>query len=128
MCRFPVGWTPDMMRGMAAVEGRRPGQASARRSRRVLRMRANRSAQYLPRPMTRSGGPSRSRRAAVHGGGGFGAKWLRRTAAAAALWLPGCALMPAELNLTPLWFHRLDEDGKLLEFDALWPIVHYERT
>lgn len=64
----------------------------------------------------------------MHGGGGFGAKWLRRTAAAAALWLPGCALMPAELNLTPLWFHRLDEDGKLLEFDALWPIVHYERT
>jgi hypothetical protein len=41
---------------------------------------------------------------------------------------PGCAVMPRELNLTPLWFHRLDADGHLLECDALWPIVHYERT
>ena len=40
----------------------------------------------------------------------------------------GCSLMPRELNLTPLWFHRLDENGDLLECDALWPIVHYERT
>ncbi|MCA8973115.1 MAG: hypothetical protein KDC98_00260 [Planctomycetes bacterium] len=39
-----------------------------------------------------------------------------------------CSLMPRELNLTPLWFHRLDADGELLECDALWPIVHYERT
>jgi hypothetical protein len=39
-----------------------------------------------------------------------------------------CALLPRELNLTPLWFHRLDRDGQLLECDALWPIVHYERT
>lgn len=42
--------------------------------------------------------------------------------------LAGCALMPSELNLSPLYFHRLDEQGDLLELDALWPIVHYERT
>lgn len=36
--------------------------------------------------------------------------------------------MPRELNLSPVWFHRLDEQGELLECDALWPIVHYERT
>lgn len=39
-----------------------------------------------------------------------------------------CSLLPRELNLTPLWFHRLDEHGALLECDFLWPIVHYERT
>ena len=39
-----------------------------------------------------------------------------------------CSLMPRELNLPPLWFHRLDEEGELLECDLLWPIVHYERT
>ena len=36
--------------------------------------------------------------------------------------------MPRELNLTPLWFHRLDEQGNLLEADCLWPIIHYEQT
>jgi len=40
----------------------------------------------------------------------------------------GCSLMPRELNLTPLWFHRLDGNGELLEWDAAWPILHYERT
>ncbi|MCA8966717.1 MAG: hypothetical protein H6838_20360 [Planctomycetes bacterium] len=39
-----------------------------------------------------------------------------------------CSLMPRELNLAPLWFHRLDENGEVLEYDFLWPIVHYERT
>ena len=39
-----------------------------------------------------------------------------------------CALMPRELNLAPLWFHRLDDDGTVLEWDAAWPILHYERT
>ena len=39
-----------------------------------------------------------------------------------------CSLMPRELNLTPLWFHRLDDEGNMLEWDALWPILHYERT
>ena len=39
-----------------------------------------------------------------------------------------CALMPRELNLTPLWFHRLDAAGNLLEWDAAWPILHYEQT
>lgn len=40
----------------------------------------------------------------------------------------GCAWMPRELNLTPLWFHRLDADGSMLEWDCLWPVLHYERT
>ncbi|MEO6593208.1 MAG: hypothetical protein ABIP94_00475 [Planctomycetota bacterium] len=39
-----------------------------------------------------------------------------------------CAIMPRELNLAPLWFHRLDAEGKVLEWDCLWPILHYERT
>ena len=39
-----------------------------------------------------------------------------------------CAWMPRELNLTPLWFHRLDADGSMLEWDLAWPIFHYERT
>ncbi len=74
--------------------------------------------------MMRLGGSSRPKRVAVRGGGA----WLRRASALSSLLLTGCALMPAELNLTPLWFHRLDEHGELLEMDALWPIVHYERT
>ena len=44
------------------------------------------------------------------------------------LLLPSCSLMPRELNLTPIWFHRLDEQGNMLECDFLWPIVHYEQT
>jgi hypothetical protein len=36
--------------------------------------------------------------------------------------------MPRELNLTPIWFHRLDEHGNVLEWDAAWPLLHYERT
>lgn len=36
--------------------------------------------------------------------------------------------MPRELNLTPLWFHRCDAEGNVLEWDAAWPILHYERT
>ena len=39
-----------------------------------------------------------------------------------------CSLLPRELNLTPVWFHRMDAEGNLLEWDAAWPIVHYERT
>jgi hypothetical protein len=31
-----------------------------------------------------------------------------------------CTVMPRELNLTPLWFHRLDDDGRVLEWDAAW--------
>lgn len=54
---------------------------------------------------------------------------VARTAALALAMLgSSCAILPRELNLSPLWFHRLDEDGKVLEADALWPIVHYERT
>jgi hypothetical protein len=36
--------------------------------------------------------------------------------------------MPRELNLTPIWFHRMDANGELLEWDCAWPILHYERT
>jgi len=39
-----------------------------------------------------------------------------------------CSLMPRELNLSPLWFHRLDAEGEVLEWDCLWPVLHYERT
>lgn len=46
----------------------------------------------------------------------------------AATMCASCAWMPRELNLSPLWFHRLDEQGEVLEYDLLWPIVHYERT
>jgi hypothetical protein len=44
------------------------------------------------------------------------------------LTLSSCAVMPRELNLSPLWFHRLDAEGEVLEWDCLWPILHYERT
>lgn len=39
----------------------------------------------------------------------------------------GCA-MPHELNLSPVYRHRLDDRGEVLELDVAWPIVHYERT
>ncbi|MBX3461871.1 MAG: hypothetical protein KF830_01760 [Planctomycetes bacterium] len=48
--------------------------------------------------------------------------------AAGAAVLGGCAVLPRELNLSPLWFHRLDADGEVLEWDCLWPLLHYERT
>ena len=36
--------------------------------------------------------------------------------------------MPRELNLSPVWFHRCDGDGNVLEWDCAWPLLHYERT
>jgi hypothetical protein len=42
--------------------------------------------------------------------------------------LGSCAALPRELNLSPIWFHRLDATGEVLEWDCLWPILHYERT
>src|SRR5687767_12553133 len=79
-------------------------------------MRAELRTAYPPPPM-------------VLPGGRVGAACtLRATAAAACLLLAGCALLPAELNLSPLWYHRCDEDGEPLEWDLLWPIFHYERT
>ena len=36
--------------------------------------------------------------------------------------------MPGELNLSPIYRHRLDGDGSVLEMDVLWPLVHYEKT
>lgn len=39
-----------------------------------------------------------------------------------------CSLMPRELNLSPVWFHRMDAEGNMLEWDAAWPILHYEQT
>lgn len=39
-----------------------------------------------------------------------------------------CGALPLELNLSPLYRHRLDTDRSLLELDVAWPIVHYERT
>jgi hypothetical protein len=51
-------------------------------------------------------------------------------ATAATLGTPtvGCTWLPAEFNLSPVYRHRLDERGAVLELDVLWPIVHYERT
>lgn len=49
-------------------------------------------------------------------------------ASALSLLMSACSLMPRELNLTPIWFHRMDQEGNLLEWDAAWPILHYEQT
>lgn len=40
----------------------------------------------------------------------------------------GCSLLPAEFNLAPIYRHRIDADGRVLELDVLWPLVHYETT
>ena len=45
-----------------------------------------------------------------------------------ALLLPGCAALPAEFNLSPVFRQRLDAEGRALEVDVLWPLFHYERT
>jgi hypothetical protein len=42
--------------------------------------------------------------------------------------LGSCAWMPSEFNLSPIYRHRLDRDGTVLEMDVLWPIIHYETT
>jgi len=53
-------------------------------------------------------------------------RWLVSGLAAAGL--VSCSLLPSELNLSPLYRHRLDADGNVAELDALWPIFHYEVT
>ncbi len=40
--------------------------------------------------------------------------------------LDSCAWLPSEFNFSPIYRHRLDKDGSVLEMDVLWPIVHYE--
>lgn len=64
--------------------------------------------------------------------GGLATSWRGAAGLSARMALPlliaACSLMPSELNLSPLYFHRLDEQGALLELDVLWPIVHYEQT
>jgi hypothetical protein len=65
-----------------------------------------------------------------HGDDDARGSWSPRVARSCApllLLLSGCSLMPRELNLAPLWFHRLDENREVLEADALWPVFHYER-
>ena len=42
--------------------------------------------------------------------------------------LAACALVPSELNLSPLYHHRLDRDGSVREMDVIWPIFHYNKT
>ena len=60
--------------------------------------------------------------------------WTRRATRLAALGaiacagLSSCAWLPSELNLSPLYRHRLAEDGRMLELDLLWPVFHYEET
>lgn len=51
---------------------------------------------------------------------------LLPVSAAVLLLLSSCSLLPREFNLSPLYRHRLDEQGKVLEMDVLWPIIHYE--
>lgn len=54
---------------------------------------------------------------------------LRSSLACFAVFATGaCSVMPRELNLSPLWFHRCDATGTVLEWDCAWPILHYERT
>lgn len=80
--------------------------------------------------MTRLGGPLRAKTARTQGDDDARCSLSSRVARSCTpllLLLGSCSLMPRELNLTPLWFHRLDEHGELLEADALWPVVHYER-
>lgn len=64
----------------------------------------------------------------TNAGGGLWRGSARGLPLLAAVLLHSCALLPRELNLSPLWFHRLDEDGTLLELDFLWPVFHYELT
>lgn len=42
--------------------------------------------------------------------------------------LGSCAWMPSEFNLSPIYRHRLDEQGNVLEMDVIWPLIHYETT
>ena len=44
-----------------------------------------------------------------------------------ALLLAGCGIFPAEMNLGPLYRHRLDGEGRLLDLDLLWPLIKYQR-
>lgn len=62
----------------------------------------------------------------------MGAGWAGRSGRMAAvvclLSLVGCSSLPSEFNLSPLFRQRLDENGKVLELDVLWPLIHYEVT
>lgn len=42
------------------------------------------------------------------------------------LFVGSCSLLPSEFNLSPIYRHRLDENGDVLEMDVLWPLIHYE--
>lgn len=71
----------------------------------------------------------RSRRM-VHPMRGQGTRLARSlpgfVAVATSLLLAACTWLPAEFNCSPLYRHRLDEQGRVLELDVLWPIFHYE--
>ena len=53
---------------------------------------------------------------------------LPATLTLSTLALTGCGILPSEFNLSPLYRHRLDEQGAVLEMDVLWPLIHYEKT
>lgn len=57
------------------------------------------------------------------------ARGLLGAVAPVALWvLPSaCSLFPDELNLSPLYRHRVDPEGNLVELDFLWPIIHWAK-
>ena len=37
-------------------------------------------------------------------------------------------MLPSEFNLSPIYRHRLDAQGAVLEMDVAWPLIHYEAT
>lgn len=76
------------------------------------------------RPM---GGSGSARRA--QGGAPSPRRSVRAAAwASVVLLATGCALLPDEFNLSPIYRHRMDADGSVREMDVLWPIFHYRKT
>ncbi len=55
----------------------------------------------------------------------LGPRWL--LGLCGLLVLGGCGVLPDEFNLSPLYRHRIDPAGNLVELDVLWPLVHWEQ-
>lgn len=66
---------------------------------------------------------------AMGGTAGPSPRRARRLASIALVFTAGgCGILPGELNLSPLYRHRLDQDGSVREMDVLWPVFHYRKT
>ncbi|MFQ5506261.1 MAG: hypothetical protein ACE5F1_15945, partial [Planctomycetota bacterium] len=73
-------------------------------------------------------GPSNSReRGRGRLGRARGRQLQARACVVLAVCLAGCGILPDEFNVSPLYRHRVGPDGRLAEFDLLWPLFHYER-